>query len=205
MDRSNRRSNDHRPMPLVELKVSGAPQDARSLERLAGAVKGQFLDHGTAMLRGMGVNACRTAIVAIATARSWLGDGHPCLVVPEMTDADIDGTDKTVLVLKVEPCSSEDALSRLSFEVSILGQNLAPATICDMLRTAMRTNPACDALKVTTATDKELDTAVKAVVQLRSELVCHDLQVRFYPTIGFFQGERKYTWLFVKGTRPLAI
>lgn len=85
-------------MPL--LKVSGRS----SPHAVAGAIAGEVREQGSTLVQVVGAGALNQAMKAIVIARGFFRDGEVDLVcVPAFTEIDIDGDERTAMLLSVEP------------------------------------------------------------------------------------------------------
>lgn len=71
---------------------------------VAGAIAGVVREHGRAEVQSIGAGAVNQAIKAVAIARGYLhDDGIEVIVIPNFTDIEIDGQERTAVRLTVEP------------------------------------------------------------------------------------------------------
>jgi stage V sporulation protein S len=71
---------------------------------VAGAIAGIVREHNRAEVQAIGAGAVNQSVKATAIARSYLReDGINVIVIPQFTEVEIDGQERTALRLTVEP------------------------------------------------------------------------------------------------------
>ncbi len=71
---------------------------------VAGAIAGIVREHNRAEVQAIGAGAVNQSVKATAIARSYLReDGIDVIVIPQFTEVQIDGQERTAIRLTVEP------------------------------------------------------------------------------------------------------
>ena len=71
---------------------------------VAGAIAGVVRESGRAEVQAIGAGAVNQAVKAVAIARGYLAlDGYDVICIPEFTEVEIDGQERTAVKLTVEP------------------------------------------------------------------------------------------------------
>jgi len=71
---------------------------------VAGAIAGVVRESGRAEVQAIGAGAVNQAVKAVAIARGYLAqDGYDVICIPEFTEVEIDGQERTAIKLIVEP------------------------------------------------------------------------------------------------------
>ena len=71
---------------------------------VAGAIAGVVRESGRAEVQAIGAGAVNQAVKAVAIARGYLAlDGYDIICIPEFTEVEIDGQERTAVKLTVEP------------------------------------------------------------------------------------------------------
>jgi stage V sporulation protein S len=71
---------------------------------VAGAIAGVVRESGRAEVQAIGAGAVNQAVKAVAIARGYLAqDGYDVICIPEFTEVEIDGQERTAVKLIVEP------------------------------------------------------------------------------------------------------
>jgi len=71
---------------------------------VAGAIAGVVRESGRAEVQAIGAGAVNQAVKAVAIARGYLAqDGYDVVCIPEFTEVEIDGQERTAIKLIVEP------------------------------------------------------------------------------------------------------
>ncbi len=71
---------------------------------VAGAIAGVVRESGRAEVQAIGAGAVNQAVKAVAIARGYLAqDGYDVICIPEFTEVEIEGQERTAVKLTVEP------------------------------------------------------------------------------------------------------
>jgi stage V sporulation protein S len=82
------------------LKVSARSRSTS----VAGAIAGVVRESARAEVQAIGAGAVNQAVKAVAIARGYLAlDGYDVICIPEFTEVEIDGQERTAIKLIVEP------------------------------------------------------------------------------------------------------